>query len=226
MEPLSPETTLFVCLQNILQPEETMMNAGVAKQWLWQTAQNHQVAQHFVAVSTECSCRWNIRHPKDNMFQFREWVGGRYSLWSAIGLSIVLAIGFETSKPCSMERVQWMNTPKHPIKQNIPVLMGVLGVWIPELLQLSHIWFCPTINRLGKSQNSLQQMDMESNGKVYRPVNGHHVDYATGPIILETRNRQPTFFHAMGSSIPDARPCWFYLCSKNRHINWNKTIHP
>ncbi|MBE2190667.1 MAG: glucose-6-phosphate isomerase [Alphaproteobacteria bacterium] len=218
LEPLSPETTLFIIASKTFTTEETMMNAGVAKQWLLQTAPKSSVAQHFVAVSTNAAAVETFGIQKDNMFQFREWVGGRYSLWSAIGLSIALAIGFENFKALlngarAMDE-HFLNTP---LNKNIPVLMGVLGIWYRNFYNYPAHMILPYDNRLGKIAKFTQQMDMESNGKAI-DRNGHHVDYATGPIIFGEpgTDSQHSFMQWVHQS-PTPVPADFILCKKPAH---------
>ncbi|MCB1551291.1 MAG: glucose-6-phosphate isomerase, partial [Alphaproteobacteria bacterium] len=211
LEPLSPETTLFIIASKTFTTEETMMNAGVAKQWLLQTAPKSSVAQHFVAVSTNAAAVETFGIQKDNMFQFREWVGGRYSLWSAIGLSIALAIGFENFKALlngarAMDE-HFLNTP---LNKNIPVLMGVLGVWYRNFYNYPAHMILPYDNRLGKIAKFTQQMDMESNGKFVDRDGARITDYDTGPVLFGEpgTNGQHAFYQLIHQGT-DMIPCDF-----------------
>jgi glucose-6-phosphate isomerase len=181
---LNAATTLFIIASKTFTTEETMLNATVAKDWFTRHAPQANIADHFVALSTNRNdvIKFGI-HP-DNMFPFRDWVGGRYSLWSAIGLSIALAVGFDNFRAL-LDGAHAMDTHFRttPLDKNIPVLMGVLGVWYRNFFDYPAHLLLPYDARLGKIAKFTQQMDMESNGKaVDRDGNG--VSYATGPVIF------------------------------------------
>jgi glucose-6-phosphate isomerase len=161
-----------------------MTNAHSARSWLISALADEQaVAHHFVAISTNREKVVAFGIDADNMFQFWDWVGGRYSLWSAIGLSIALAVG--------MDRFEELLDGAHqvdqhfrstPFAQNIPVIMGLLGIWYNNLFGAESHVVLPYDQYLHRFPAYLQQGDMESNGKAVT-LDGDTVDYATGPII-------------------------------------------
>lgn len=180
---LTPETTLFVIASKTFTTQETMSNAISAKEWFLKKGQERDIAQHFVALSTNTSEVKKFGILEENIFEFWDWVGGRYSLWSAIGLSIVLAIGYEHFEQLLKGAYDIDNHFKtEDFEQNIPVLMGVLGVWYRNFYHATTYAILPYSQYLDKLPAYLQQGDMESNGKCV-DRNGHFVDYKTGPII-------------------------------------------
>uniref|UniRef100_A0A3Q1IIH1 Glucose-6-phosphate isomerase n=1 Tax=Anabas testudineus TaxID=64144 RepID=A0A3Q1IIH1_ANATE len=171
---LNAETTLFIIASKTFTTQETITNAESAREWLLQAAKDKSaVAKHFVALSTNAvSC--------DFMFQ---WVGGRYSLWSAIGLSIALHIGFENFEQL-LAGAHWMDTHfrSAPLEQNVPVLLAVLGVWYINFFQAETHAMLPYDQYMHRFAAYFQQGDMESNGK-YITKDGSRVNYHTGPIV-------------------------------------------
>ncbi|AKH96115.1 glucose-6-phosphate isomerase [Elizabethkingia anophelis] len=180
---LNPETTLFIIASKTFTTQETMTNALSAKEWFLKAGKEEDVAKHFVALSTNIEAVKNFGIAEENIFEFWDWVGGRYSLWSAIGLSIVLAVGYDNFEKL-LRGAQ--DTDKHfrntEFKNNIPVLMGVLGVWYRNFFDASSYAILPYSQYLDRFAAYLQQGDMESNGKSV-DRNGEFVDYETGPII-------------------------------------------
>lgn len=181
---VNPETTLFIIASKTFTTQETLANARAARDWFLQAARaESQIAKHFVAVSTnrEEVVRFGI-DPK-NMFEFWDWVGGRYSLWSAIGLPIVLYIGmenFESLLTGAHEVDEYFGST--PLEKNIPVILALLGVWYNNFFGAQTHAILPYDQYLHRLPAYLQQADMESNGKrVTR--DGELVDYSTGPII-------------------------------------------
>ncbi|MDO4587112.1 MAG: glucose-6-phosphate isomerase [Planctomycetia bacterium] len=181
---LNPETTLFIIASKTFTTLETMTNAQSAKEWFLKTAQDESaVARHFVALSTNESAVKAFGINPDNMFEFWNWVGGRYSLWSAIGLSIVLAIGFENYEELltgAYEADQHFRTT--PFDQNIPVLMALIGIWYNNFFGAESYAILPYDQYLHRFPAYLQQGDMESNGKSV-DRQSQWIDYSTGPII-------------------------------------------
>ena len=181
---LHPATTLFIIASKTFTTEETMMNGRSARKWFMEQARDEQqVAKHFVAVSTnEAEVRKFGINP-ENMFVFWEWVGGRYSLWSSIGLPISLAIGFghfEQMLEGAHEMDEHFRTA--PIEENIPMTLGLLGVWYTDFLGAESHGVMPYDQYLRRLPAYLQQLDMESNGKrVTR--DGQEVDAPSGPVI-------------------------------------------
>lgn len=181
---LNPETTLFIIASKTFTTQETMTNANSAKEWFLKSgAKNEDVAKHFVALSTNIEAVKKFGIAEENIFEFWDWVGGRYSLWSAIGLSIVLSVGYENFE----QLLRGANdTDVHfqtkNFKENVPVLMGVLGVWYRNFYAAGTYAILPYSQYLDRFSAYLQQGDMESNGKSV-DRNGEFVEYETGPII-------------------------------------------
>jgi len=184
LEALNPETTLFIVSSKTFTTQETMTNAHTARAWfLAQSQAERHIAQHFVAVSTNREAVAAFGIDPANMFEFWDWVGGRYSLWSAIGLSIVLAVGVERFIEL-LEGAQEMDTHfRHaPLAQNMPVILALLGVWYNNFFGAESHAILPYDHYLRSLPAYLQQADMESNGKSV-DRDGKAVDYATGAIV-------------------------------------------
>uniref|UniRef100_A0A3Q1IL86 Glucose-6-phosphate isomerase n=1 Tax=Anabas testudineus TaxID=64144 RepID=A0A3Q1IL86_ANATE len=174
---LNAETTLFIIASKTFTTQETITNAESAREWLLQAAKDKSaVAKHFVALSTNAVKVKDFGIDTANMFEFWDWVGGRYSLWSAIGLSIALHIGTE----------QKLLVDTHfrsaPLEQNVPVLLAVLGVWYINFFQAETHAMLPYDQYMHRFAAYFQQGDMESNGK-YITKDGSRVNYHTGPIV-------------------------------------------
>ena len=181
---LNPETTLFIIASKTFTTQETMTNANSAKKWFLKSgATNEDVAKHFVALSTNIEAVKKFGIAETNIFEFWDWVGGRYSLWSAIGLSIVLSVGYENFE--QLLRGAY-DTDTHfqtkDFRDNIPVLMGLLGIWYRNFYAAGTYAILPYSQYLDRFATYLQQCDMESNGKSV-DRNGQFVEYETGPII-------------------------------------------
>lgn len=185
LEWLDPETTLFVIASKTFTTQETLTNAHTARRWFLESAGDPaHIAKHFVAVSTnEVEVRKFGIDP-ENMFGFWDWVGGRYSLWSAIGLPIALGIG--------MDRFYELLAGAHamdehfrtaPLERNMPVLMGMLGVWYVNFWDAQAHAVLPYDQYMHRFPAYLQQLDMESNGKSV-DRDGNRVHYATGPVVF------------------------------------------
>ena len=203
---LNPETTLFLIASKTFTTQETMANAHSAREWFLQTAHDEKfVAKHFVALSTAEKEVVQFGIAIENMFEFWDWVGGRYSLWSAIGLSICLAIGYDNFEQL-LKGAYAMDQHflTEPFDQNIPVLMALIGFWYIEFFGYNTQAIIPYDQYLHRFAAYLQQADMESNGK-YIDLNGNRVTHATGPIIWGEpgTNGQHAFFQLMhqGTSI-------------------------
>ena len=181
---INPETTLFIVASKTFTTQETMTNAFTAKQWLLENgAGEADVAKHFVALSTNANGVADFGIDTANMFQFWDWVGGRYSLWSAIGLSIALAVGFDNFEEL-LEGAHEMDIhfKTETLDQNIPVVLALLGIWYNNFFGADSVALLPYEQYLSRFAAYFQQGDMESNGK-YVGRDGKKVDYETGPII-------------------------------------------
>lgn len=184
LEKCNPETTLFIIASKTFTTQETMTNAFSAREWFLQAAKDNQhIKKHFVALSTNQHAVSEFGIDTENMFEFWDWVGGRYSLWSAIGLSIALYIGmdgFEDLLKGGFEMDEHFKTA--PIEQNIPMMMGLLGIWYINFFNFSTHAILAYDQGLSKLAPYLQQADMESNGKFINR-DGEHINYHTGPVI-------------------------------------------
>ncbi len=184
LEKCNPETTLFIIASKTFTTQETMTNAFSARDWFLKAAKDNQhIKKHFVALSTNQHVVSEFGIDTENMFEFWDWVGGRYSLWSAIGLSIALYIGmdgFEDLLKGGFEMDEHFKTA--PIEQNIPMMMGLLGVWYINFFDFPTHAILAYDQGLSKLAPYLQQADMESNGKFINR-DGEHIDFHTGPVI-------------------------------------------
>lgn len=197
---LNPETTLFLIASKTFTTQETMANAHSAKDWFLKSgAMQEDVAKHFVALSTNTEGVAAFGIDTSNMFEFWDWVGGRYSLWSAIGLSISLGIGFDNFQDllngAYKADVHFKSTE---FEQNIPVILGLLGIWYNNFFEAESHAILPYDQYLHRFAAYFQQGDMESNGK-YIDRNGNRVDYQTGPVIWGEpgTNGQHAFYQLM-----------------------------
>jgi glucose-6-phosphate isomerase len=181
---VDPETTLFLVASKTFTTQETMTNAHSARDWFLETAgDNAHVAKHFAALSTNGKAVADFGIDPANMFEFWDWVGGRYSLWSAIGLSIALTIGFDNFEELLAGAHEVDNHFKTAeFEQNIPVLMALIGIWYGNCFGAVSEAILPYDQYMHRFAAYFQQGNMESNGK-YTTRDGGVVDYETGPII-------------------------------------------
>lgn len=180
---LDPETTLFIIASKTFTTQETMTNAETAKNWFLKSGKQEDVAKHFVALSTNIQSVKSFGIAEENIFEFWDWVGGRYSLWSAIGLSIALAVGYENFEQLLKGAHETdVHFQTADFKENVPVLMALLGIWYRNFFNSATYAILPYSQYLDRFPAYLQQGDMESNGKCV-DRNGEFVDYETGPII-------------------------------------------
>jgi len=181
---LDAETTLFLVASKTFTTQETMTNAHSARTWFLKGgAQEADIAKHFAALSTNAKDVSAFGIDTENMFEFWDWVGGRYSLWSAIGLSISLSIGFDNFKQLLAGAHAADNHFKTAeFESNIPVILGLLGVWYINFYNAETQVILPYDQYMHRFAAYFQQGDMESNGK-HVDRNGNEVDYETGPII-------------------------------------------
>jgi glucose-6-phosphate isomerase len=180
---LNPEETLFIISSKSFKTLETMTNAHTARKWILNTLKNpSSIARHFVAVSTNLSEVGKFGIDPKNMFEFWDWVGGRYSMESAIGLSTMIAIGPEHFQ-AMLDGFHQMDEHFRmvPFEENLPVLMGLLGIWYNNFFGSQTMAVLPYEQYLKRFPAYLQQLTMESNGKQIT-IDGRKVDYQTGPI--------------------------------------------
>lgn len=181
---VDPETTLFLVASKTFTTQETMTNAHTARAWFLEHAKDEKaIAKHFVALSTNEQAVTAFGIDKQNMFEFWDWVGGRYSLWSAIGLSIALTIGynnFEALLKGAYSADNHFRTAK--AEQNIPLIMALIGIWYTNFFGAQSEAILPYDQYLHRFAAYFQQGNMESNGKSV-DRSGNNIDYATGPVI-------------------------------------------
>ncbi|HEY0563757.1 MAG TPA: glucose-6-phosphate isomerase [Methylophilus sp.] len=184
LEKCNAETTLFIVASKTFTTQETMTNATSARTWFLESAKDaNHVAKHFVALSTNAQAVTAFGIDATNMFAFWDWVGGRYSLWSAIGLSIALYVGmdhFEALLTGAHEMDHHFKTA--PLEQNMPVVMAMIGIWYNNFFHSDTYAILPYDQSLARFPAYLQQADMESNGK-FICRDGTRVKYKTGPVI-------------------------------------------
>lgn len=219
LDQVDPETTLFVISSKTFTTQETMTNALSAKSWFLDTAKDEKVVKdHFIAISTNKEAVTDFGIDPDNMFEFWDWVGGRYSLWSAIGMSIACTIGFDRFVEL-LEGAEAMD--KHfletPHEQNLPTILALLGIWYNNFFGAETHAILPYDQYMHAFAPYLQQGDMESNGK-YVDRNGKKVSYQTGPIIWGEpgTNGQHAFYQLIhqGTKII---PCDFLAPAKSQN---------
>lgn len=179
-----PETTLVIIASKTFTTQETITNAVTARDWFLRAAGDKaHVAKHFVALSTNTKAVTEFGISADNMFRFWDWVGGRYSLWSAIGLSVAIAIGFDNFRELLLgAHLMDKHYKETPLKDNLPVILALIGIWYNDFLGAQTHAILPYDEYLHKFADYFQQGDMESNGK-FITKSGERVNYQTGPVI-------------------------------------------
>ncbi|MCP4221285.1 MAG: glucose-6-phosphate isomerase [bacterium] len=194
---LSPEETLFIIASKTFTTIETMTNAATARRWVTNYFLSEKsVSRHFLALSTNTDAVTAFGIDKENIFRFWDWVGGRYSVTSAIGLPVMIAVGYEHFEQLLAGAHSMDNHFKEtPFEENIPVLMGLLGVWYNNFFGAQSYGVIPYDQYLARFPAYLQQLDMESNGKAV-DREGRPVNYETGPVIWGEpgTNGQHAFF--------------------------------
>ncbi len=204
---LNPSTTLFLIASKTFTTLETMTNAESARNWFLQQTQHrgggeHAIRQHFVAISTNLEATSQFGIAPENVFQFWDWVGGRYSLWSAIGLSIALAIGMKSFRTLlAGAHAMDEHFREAPADQNLPIMLAMIGIWNLNFLGSESQAIIPYDTALELFPTYLQQLDMESNGKQV-DRQGHIVDYQTSPLLWGEpgSNGQHSFFQFLHQS--------------------------
>ena len=185
LEFLNPETTFFIIASKSFKTQDTMMNAETARQWyVNDIGSDEDIHRHFFAVTSNVGLAREFGISAENIFKMWDWVGGRYSLWSAIGLPIVIAIGSEKFDELldGAHEVD-MHFRHTPLDKNIPVMMALLGVWYNNFFDAQTMAILPYDQHLHRLPAYLQQADMESNGK-YVDRDAEEVDYTTGPVLF------------------------------------------
>lgn len=181
---LNPETTLFIVSSKSFTTQDTLENAKTARDWLLEVARDEDaVAKHFIAVAANTKAAVEFGIAEDNILEMWDWVGGRYSLWSSIGLSIAIYIGMDRFKALlegAFEMDEHFRTA--PFEKNLPVILGLLGIWYNNFFHADSYAVLPYDQHLHRFPAFLQQVDMESNGKSVTR-SGQPVDYSTGPIV-------------------------------------------
>lgn len=197
---LDPATTLFIVSTKTFSTQETLLNAKTARRWFVENAgEDADVGAHFIAASTNRKAAMEFGIREENVFEFWAWVGGRYSMWSSIGLPIALSIGFEGFIEL-LEGAHEMDNHfiNAPFSQNMPVLMALIGIWYINFIGAETQAIVPYDQALNQLPSFLQQLDMESNGKSV-DIFGHPVNYKTGPIVWGQTgsNGQHAFFQLL-----------------------------
>lgn len=182
---LNSETTLFIIASKTFTTQETMMNAAYARDWFLQNTKDREVKDHFVALSTNEAAVTEFGISPDNMFAFWDWVGGRYSLWSAIGLPICLAYGYDVFRRLlngayNMDR----HFEESNFTDNLPVMMGLIGIWHRNFKHSPAYAVLPYVQNLNRLSDYMQQLDMESNGKSVDRDGNPITEYQTGGIVF------------------------------------------
>jgi glucose-6-phosphate isomerase len=198
LKKVHPETTLFIVASKTFTTQETLTNANTAKEWFLRHAKDvSHVAKHFVAISTNAKEVTKFGIDTQNMFEFWDWVGGRYSLWSSIGLSIALYLGFDRFEEL-LDGAYAMDEHFRtaPLESNIPVILALLGIWYNNFFGAETHAILPYDQYLHRFAAYFQQGDMESNGKSVDRYGNSITDYSTGPILWGEpgTNGQHAFF--------------------------------
>jgi glucose-6-phosphate isomerase len=216
---IDPETTLFIIASKTFGTQETMTNAHSARDWFLKHAEDEtHIARHFVAVSTQADKVSAFGIDTANMFEFWDWVGGRYSVWGAIGLPVACTIGYENFeqllKGAEATDIHFRNKP---FAENIPVMMAWIGIWNRNFFKAESYAVLPYEQYLHRFPAYLQQADMESNGKS-TDRNGDSISYETGPIVWGEpgTNGQHAFYQLIHQS-SSLIPCDFIAFANSHH---------
>ncbi|CUI07958.1 glucose-6-phosphate isomerase [Massilia antarctica] len=215
---VDPETTLFIIASKTFTTTETMMNAQTARAWFLQHAPEDALARHFVAVSTNTEAIKTFGIDPANMFPFWDWVGGRYSVWSAIGLSVALCVGFgHFSDLLAGAHAMDQHFQEAPLASNMPVLLALVGFWNRQFLGCASVSIAPYHQDLSRFPAYLQQLDMESNGKRVTK-GGQPVDTPTCPVIWGDcgTNGQHAYFQLLHQG-SDVTPIDFIAALRPAH---------
>ena len=216
----NPETTLFIIASKSFATQETLTNAKTAKNWLIQNLpKGSDISAHLVAVSTNLKATAEFGISQDNFFPMWEWVNGRFSLWSAVGLPICLQLGFDHFQALLNGAYK---IDRHfqtaPLEKNIPVLMALIGIWNRNFLNFSHHAILPYAQRLFYLPAYLQQLEMESNGKTIDLEGDQITDYKTNPIVFGEvgTNGQHSFYQLLHQG-SETIPCDFIAAIRSNN---------
>lgn len=223
LEQLDPATTLFIIVSKTFSTQETLLNATTAREWLTGILGQQAVANHFVAVSTNHEAAQAFGIPPANMFTMWDWVGGRYSLWSSVGLSIALTLGWTAFKELlGGAAAMDAHFTSAPLPQNLPVMLALVGIWYRNFWGTAAEAILPYCERLRELPRYLQQLIMESNGKSVT-LDGTAIDYATSPVIFgDCGTISQHSFHQCLHQGTDITPALFIGV---RHDDLNKPEH-
>uniref|UniRef100_A0A3P8QC08 Glucose-6-phosphate isomerase n=1 Tax=Astatotilapia calliptera TaxID=8154 RepID=A0A3P8QC08_ASTCA len=213
---LNPETTLFIIASKTFTTQETITNAESAKAWFLEHAKDKAaVAKHFVALSTNGPKVKDFGIDTENMFEFWDWVGGRFSLWSAIGMAIALHIGMYSKHTHTFQGDKHFRTA--PLDKNAPILLALLGIWYINFFHAETQAMLPYDQYMHRFTAYFQQGDMESNGK-YITNHGTRVNYHTGPIVWGEpgTNGQHAFYQLIHQGTRMV-PCDFLIPAQSQH---------
>lgn len=196
---LNPQSTLFIIASKSFNTEETLINAQSALKWFLSSRPESDIKEHFIALTANHSEAQAFGLPDENIFPFEKWVGGRFSLWSSIGLPVALTTSFECFKDL-LEGARAMDAhfKRAPLRENLPVLLALSGLWNHSFLKMPGLAILPYDQRLDRLPAYLQQLEMESNGKAV-DRNNQNIEYPTAPIIFGEpgTNGQHAFYQLM-----------------------------
>jgi glucose-6-phosphate isomerase len=215
---LVPDTTLFIVSSKTFTTPETLANARSARAWLAGKLGSDGAGRHFAAVTANPAAAHGFGVASEAVFEFWDWVGGRYSLWSAIGLPIALAIGMDNFNALRRGAGEMDDHFRHaPLDRNVPVLAGLLGIWYIDFFGAAAHAVLPYDQRLRRLPEYLQQLEMESNGKHVRR-DGAEVDYATAPVVFGAAgtNGQHAFYQLLHQGT-QLIPADFIACCRSDH---------
>lgn len=225
---IDPETSLFIVASKTFTTQETIRNAQSAREWLIEKIGDEKaIANHFVAISTNEKAVSEFGINPENMFKFKNWVGGRYSLWSAIGLPIAISVGFENFRNLlngAYEMDQhFLNAP---LNKNMAVILAVIAIWNRNFMKYSNYAIIPYDHYLRDFPSYMQQVDMESNGKYVNRDGNKIVDYDTAPVLFggTGTNSQHSFFQLIHQGT-DIVPCDFIIAKETLNPIANKEHH-
>jgi glucose-6-phosphate isomerase len=220
LKALKPASTIFIIASKTFTTLETLSNAQIAKAWLQNSLGTQKTVEHIYAVTMNASAAKNFGLSDKHILPLRDWIGGRYSLWSAIGLSLCIAIGYAQFEQL-LSGAKDMDTHFRtaPLNQNMPVMMGLLGFWYRNFFDYRAHAILPYAHNLSDLPAYIQQLDMESNGKSVTSA-GSPIDYATSPVIFGAigTNAQHAFFQFLHQGT-DIVPCDFIVAATSTSQN-------